>query len=103
MKGNLLETITQVLQTFLLQEDKTEQKFDALFSEMEKLKEGFSKKEDDEFLTIKQVCNLVKKGRTTIWRWADKGLLVPFGKSGKSPLYKKSDVMAFLSQKTELV
>lgn len=101
MTEKLLQAIAEVLKV-LPQENKLEKKLDVLTFEIENLKKNYSTKED-EFLTIKQVCNLVKKGRTTIWRWADKGLLVPFGKSGKSPLYKKSDVIAFLSQKTELV
>lgn len=97
MTEKLLTIMAEVLKV-LPQENKLEQKLDVLTSEIEKLKNDDSKKDDD-FLTIKQVCNLVKKGRTTIWRWADKGILVPFGKSGKSPLYRKSDVIAFLSQK----
>lgn len=101
MIEKLLQVMAEVLKV-LPQENKLEKKLDVLTFEIENLKKNYSTKED-EFLTIKEVCKLVKKGRTTIWRWADKGLLVPFGKSGKSPLYKKSDVIAFLSQKTELV
>ena len=99
MNKDLIQMLTNILQT-LPKEDKTEQKFEALFSEIEKLKEYFTKKTDDEFLTINEVCRLIKKGRTTIWSWNKKGLLVPFGKSGKNPIYKKSDVIAFLSQKS---
>ena len=80
MNKDLLQVLTNILQT-LPKEDKTEQKFEALFSEIEKLKEYFTKKTDDEFLTINEVCRLIKKGRTTIWSWNKKGLLVPFGKS----------------------
>lgn len=86
----------------LPKENKLEKKLDVLTFEIENLKKNYSTKED-EFLTIKEVCKLVKKGRTTLWHWGNKGILTPFGKSGKSPLYKKSDVIAFLSQKTELV
>jgi hypothetical protein len=99
MNKDLIQMLINILQK-LPKEDKTEQKFEALFSEIEKLKECSTKKTDDEFLTINEVCKLIKKGRTTIWSWNKKGLLVPFGKSGKNPIYKKSDVIAFLSQKS---
>ena len=59
MNKDLLQVLTNILQT-LPKEDKTEQKFEALFSEIEKLKEYFTKKTDDEFLTINEVCRLKK-------------------------------------------
>ena len=50
----------------------------------------------EEHLMIDEVCKLTSKSRATIWQWNKKGILKPIGKSGKNPLYLKSDVLDFL-------
>ncbi|MCS3870881.1 hypothetical protein J3D55_003797 [Chryseobacterium ginsenosidimutans] len=91
----LLEIITQLASAFPL-ENKTDEKLDLLLSKLESKDKDSAESEKYEHLLISEVCELTKKKRTTIWLWNKKGLLTPVGKSGKSPIYRKSDVLNYI-------
>ncbi|MDR4952597.1 helix-turn-helix domain-containing protein [Chryseobacterium sp. ES2] len=97
-----LEIITQLASAFP-SENKTDEKLDLLLSKLESKDKNSVESEKDEHLLISEVCELTKKKRTTIWLWRKKGLLTPVGQSGKSPIYRKSDVLNYIynSEKTE--
>jgi len=90
-----LEVITQLASAFQ-SENKTDEKLDLLLSKLESKDKDSMKPKKDEHLSIAEVCELTKKKRTTIWLWSKKGLLKPIGKSGKSPIYRKSDVLNYI-------
>ncbi|MCQ9635814.1 helix-turn-helix domain-containing protein [Chryseobacterium sp. WG23] len=90
-----LEVITQLASAFSL-ENKTDEKLDLLLSKLESKNKDSAESQKDEHLLISEVCELTKKKRTTIWLWNKKGLLKPIGKSGKSPIYRKSDVLNYI-------
>lgn len=90
-----LEIVTQLASAFQ-PENKTEKKLDLLLSKLESKDKGLAEQEKDEHLLISEVCELTKKKRTTIWLWRKKGLLIPVGQSGKSPIYRKSDVLNYI-------
>ncbi|MFV0328712.1 MAG: helix-turn-helix domain-containing protein [Dysgonomonas sp.] len=48
----------------------------------------------EQFLTINETCNLLKRDRSTLFRWKQKRILVP----SQLGLYKKSDVVKFMSK-----
>jgi len=90
-----LEIITQLASAFP-SENKTDEKLDLLLSKLESKDKDSAESEKDEHLLISEVCELTKKKRTTIWLWNKKGLLKPVGKSGKSPIYRRSDVLNYI-------
>ncbi|MDP9960400.1 helix-turn-helix transcriptional regulator [Chryseobacterium lathyri] len=90
-----LEIVTQLASAFQ-PENKTDEKLDLLLSKLENKDSDSAKSEKEEHLLIAEVCELTKKKRTTIWLWRKKGLLTPIGQSGKSPIYRKSDVLNYL-------
>lgn len=49
-------------------------------------------KEVTEFITIEEVCELLKVNRTTVWKFTQNGKLQSFG-FGKRVLYKRSEVL----------
>ena len=49
-------------------------------------------KEANEFITIDEVCELLKVNRTTVWKFTQNGKLQSFG-FGKRVLYKRSEVL----------
>lgn len=98
-----LEIITHLASVFP-SESKTDEKLDLLLSKLESKDKDSAESEKEEHLLISEVCELTKKKRTTIWLWRKKGLLTPIGQSGKSPIYRKSDILNFLynsAKKTE--
>ncbi|RXM39623.1 hypothetical protein BOQ62_10650 [Chryseobacterium sp. CH21] len=90
-----LEIITQLVSAFP-SENETDEKLDLLLSKLESKENDSHKPEQDEHILISEVCELTKKKRTTIWLWNKKGLLKPIGKSGKSPIYRRSDVLNYI-------
>lgn len=75
---------------------KSEDKIDLILSKLESMGNTESGQKSDEHLLIDEVCRLTRKSRVTIWQWNKKGILKPIGKSGKNPLYLKSEVLDFL-------
>lgn len=53
---------------------------------------GLPSNNPDELLTPGQVCEFFQIDSTTLWRWAAKGKVKPYGISGKR-YYKKSELM----------
>ncbi len=59
---------------------------------IEKEKES---KDDEKYLTRKDVSKILKKNLTTLWRWDKNNILKP----NHIGLYKKSDIDRFLEKK----
>ncbi len=59
-------------------------------------------KEEDEFISIKELVNLSKRKRTTIYNWNKSGKLKPIAKSGNSPLYSRKEVVEFLKNSYQI-
>ncbi|AZI66541.1 DNA-binding protein [Kaistella daneshvariae] len=96
MKKELLEMMAKLLVADS-SEKNADEKMDLILSKLESMESATSNaSHKDEHLLINEVCKLTRKSRVTIWNWNKKGLLKPIGKSGKNPLYLKSDVMEFL-------
>ncbi len=53
-------------------------------------------KEDEQYLSVDEVCALTKKVRSTLWIWEKRGYLVPASRIGKVLRYKKSDVIKLM-------
>ncbi len=54
-------------------------------------------KEDEQYLSVDEVCSLTKKVRSTLWTWEKRGYLVPTSRIGKVLRYKKSDVLNLMN------
>ena len=61
------------------------------------LSQHFQPKEQQEYLTIDEVCKLLKKDRSTIWRWSKKKV-ISYHQIEGSPLYKRSEIEALLDR-----
>ena len=62
-----------------------------------KLSQHLQPKEPEEYLTIEQLCELLKKDRSTIWRWT-KSKVISAYQIGGSPLYKRSEIESLLNE-----
>ncbi|WP_080778071.1 helix-turn-helix transcriptional regulator [Chryseobacterium phocaeense] len=51
----------------------------------------------NELLTLSELEKILRRKRTTIYNWRKDGKLVPYGMSGKSPLFRMEDVEKFLT------
>lgn len=60
------------------------------------------KKDDDEFLTEEQVCKLLKRKPTTLWRYRKKKLLPYCRLAGIGIRYKRSDVLNLLNMRSHV-
>jgi len=63
-----------------------------------KLSKQFQPKEPEEYLSIEQVCELLNKDRTTIWRWTYKSKILTAYQLAGSPYYRRSEIEQILSQ-----
>ncbi|MCT4124153.1 helix-turn-helix domain-containing protein [Elizabethkingia anophelis] len=95
-KQKVFEVFTRLADNFS-SENQTEKKLDLLLSKLDNsIMIRPPEVKSDKHLLIHEVCELTRKSRVTIWLWRKKGLLLPCGKSGKNPIYKRSDVLNFL-------
>ena len=62
---------------------------------VDKFSTHFQPNEPEEYLTIEEVCKLLKRDRSTIWRYTRDKILTGY-QIGGSPLYKKSEIVAVL-------
>ncbi len=53
---------------------------------------------NEELLTLEDLEKILKKGRTMIWQYRKDGKLRPYGMSGKSPLFRMTDIEKFITQ-----
>lgn len=98
MKKELLEIMAKILVADS-SEKNTDEKMDLILSKLEMMENVSSiPSTSEEHLLINDVCKLTRKSRVTIWKWNKIGLLKPIGKSGKNPIYLKSEVLNFLYQ-----
>lgn len=102
-KEKLLDALSKLLSAFP-SENQTDKKLDLVLSKLENQEKTTTDAEHEEHLLINEVCQLTRKSRVTVWKWKRKGILTPVGKSGKNPIYRKSDVLNFLySDKSNFV
>ncbi len=94
MTNEILEMMTKLIVAD--SDNKAEDKMNLILSKLESIDNTTSYTKSEEHLMIHEVCKLTRKSRVTIWQWNKKGILRPIGKSGKNPLYLKSDVLDFL-------
>ncbi len=94
MTNEILEMMTKLIVAD--SDKKAEDKMNLILSKLESIDNITSNTKSEEHLIIDEVCKLTRKSRVTIWQWNKKGILRPIGKSGKNPLYLKSDVLDFL-------
>ncbi|MCT4237906.1 helix-turn-helix transcriptional regulator [Elizabethkingia anophelis] len=97
-KQKIFEMFSQLADN-LSSENQTEKKLDLLLSRLNDniiINPPEAESISEKHLLIHEVCELTRKSRVTIWLWRKKGLLLPCGKSGKNPIYKRSDVLNFL-------
>ena len=98
MKKELVEIMAKLLDADSSEKDAN-QKMDLILSKLESMENASpNPSELEEHLLINDVCKLTRKSRVTIWKWSKTGLLKPVGKSGKNPIYLKSEVLNFLYQ-----
>ncbi|MBF8457138.1 hypothetical protein IV494_08070 [Kaistella sp. G5-32] len=96
MKKELLEIMAKILVADS-SEKRTNEKMDLILSKLEIMENVTSNPlTSEEHLLISEVCKLTRKSRVTIWKWNKTGILKPIGKSGKNPIYLKSDVLNHL-------
>lgn len=50
----------------------------------------------ENYYTLTEVCDILKVGKMTLYRWAKSGYLVPL-KSGKKCLYSKTTIQTLLT------
>ncbi|MEC3905535.1 hypothetical protein VOI54_00745 [Tamlana sp. 2201CG12-4] len=86
---------------FVLQEEPIESKIRRLESELQNLNLKIDKNQSTkEYLTREETAKLCGvKSLTTLHNWKVKGILVPTGKAGRKPLYKRLDVIDYIEQK----
>lgn len=94
MTKEILEMMTKLIVTD--SDKKAEDKMNLILLKLESIVNTTSNITSEEHLMIDEVCKLTRKSRATIWQWNKKGILKPIAKSGKNPLYLKSDVLDFL-------
>ena len=102
-KQDLLKVFAKLL-CELPSENQTDKKLDLVLSKLENQEKTTTDAEQEEHLLISEVCQLTRKSRVTVWNWKRKKILIPVGKSGKNPIYRKSDVLNYLySDKSKFV
>lgn len=98
MKKELLEIMAKILVADS-SEKNMDEKMDLILSKLKMIENVSSSPSTSvEHLLINDVCKLTRKSRVTLWKWNKTGLLKPIGKSGKNPIYLKSEVLDFLYQ-----
>ena len=61
----------------------------ALIAEAKALESN--KPEQESYLSIQEVCDILHVSSNTLWRWGKSGYLIPC-KIGRTPMYKLSDI-----------
>lgn len=61
----------------------------ALIAEAKALESN--KPEQESYLSIQEVCDILHVSSNTLWRWGKSGYLIPC-KVGRTPMYKLSDI-----------
>lgn len=54
--------------------------------------EKVKQEQQPEFITRSEACKILKIGKSTLWRWQNKGILNAYTIEGKS-LFKREDLM----------
>lgn len=60
---------------------------------LEKVKQG----QQQEFITRNEACKMLKIGKSTLWRWQNKGILSAYTIEGKS-LFKTEDLLSVIEK-----
>ena len=64
---------------------------EALTSRYAEIRRAEKAQEEERYLTIQEVSDLLKVNRSTLWKWNKSGYLIAI-KTGSKPRYKLSDV-----------
>ena len=59
-----------------------------------------SKPEQESYLSVQEVCDILHVSSNTLWRWGKSGYLIPC-KIGRTPMYKLSDINKLRERKGE--
>ena len=65
--------------------------FEGLQDQLNELKQSFEPKAPSEYLTRNEVAEMLKCDLSTLWNWAKKGKLIPYG-IGNRVYYKRSEI-----------
>lgn len=60
--------------------------------------EKAKQEQQTEFLTSTEACSMLKIGRTTLWRWQNKGIIKAYPIGGKS-LFKREELLNTVENK----
>lgn len=70
---------------------------DSIKEQFEELRESLPKNHPDEYLTRKQVCELLKVDQSTVWAWTKRGKLISYQISNRI-YYKRIEVEQAIQQ-----
>ena len=73
--------------------------FKGLENQLNELKQNFQPKAPSEYLTRSEVAKMLKCDLSTLWNWAQKGKLVPYG-IGNRVYYKRNEIESAIIQLT---
>jgi len=73
--------------------------FKGLENQLNEFKQNMQPKTPTEYLTRNEVAEMLKCDLSTLWNWAQKGKLVPYG-IGNRVYYKRNDIEAAIIQLT---
>ena len=75
-------------------------KFNIITKHFERLESLLNKPTTLEFLTIKEVCQILKVSKVTVHNWTKQGILKPY-KIGNQTRFKRLEVLDALEQKAK--
>ena len=73
--------------------------FKGLENQLNELKQNMEPKAPSEYLTRSEVAKMLKCDLSTLWSWAKKGKLVPYG-IGNRVYYKRNEIESAIIQLT---
>lgn len=86
---NFLETINDGANIqFVISASELKEALTSWYAEIRRAEKA---QEEEQYLTVKQVTDMLQIDRSTLWRWNKTGYL-PAIKTGAKPRYKLSDV-----------
>jgi DNA-binding transcriptional MerR regulator len=88
-----MENVTQIHHT--TKEELSDVFASLLDQRIEELKESFTQRENEEYLTGKELEKILKISSVTIWSWSKKGILNP-KKIGNRTYYLRSEIKGLL-------
>ena len=84
-----MEKMIQLIQ--VTPQELQEEILKGIKAQIEGLKDSYQPKEPTEYLTRKEVSELLKINLSTVYNWTNKGKLIPYGLVGRV-YYKRSEI-----------